>query len=103
MGVGVAQSLAQAEFKVLLVDLDDEILERAKFQIRDGVRLQAFLKKCAPAASPKAVLERITSSTDYHILEEADFLIENVTEKWEIKRALYREISAICPNHTIFA
>lgn len=48
-------------------------------------------------------MERIAFTTDYQVLADADFLIENVTEKWTIKKQLYTRIDAICPDHTIFA
>jgi 3-hydroxybutyryl-CoA dehydrogenase len=36
-------------------------------------------------------------------LEEADFLIENVVERWDVKRDLYQRIDSVCPGRTIFA
>ncbi len=30
-------------------------------------------------------------------------MVENVTEKWEIKKSVYVQIDAICPEHCIFA
>jgi 3-hydroxybutyryl-CoA dehydrogenase len=103
MGVGVAQCLAQSECMALLVDLNDGILERARRQIKENLRLQAIFKKGAAAPNVKAVLDKITFSPDCRILEKADFLIENVTEKWEIKRRLYQEMDSVCPGRTIFA
>jgi 3-hydroxybutyryl-CoA dehydrogenase len=103
MGVGVAQCLAQSECMALLIDLNDEVLERARLKIKENLRLQALFKKGAAAPNAKAVLDRITFSTDCRILDKADFLIENVTEKWEIKHRLYQEIDSICPSRTIFA
>jgi 3-hydroxybutyryl-CoA dehydrogenase len=103
MGVGVAQSLAQSEYRVLLIDLNHEILDRARSQIQENLRLHALLKKGPAALRTKAVMERITFSSDSRILEAADFLIENVVEKWEIKRRLYQEVDSICPGRTIFA
>jgi 3-hydroxybutyryl-CoA dehydrogenase len=103
MGVGIAQSLAQSEFRVLLIDLNQEILERAGRQIRENLRLHTLLKKDAAAPRSNLVMERIVFSPDQRILEAADFLIENVVEKWEVKRRVYQEIDAICPGRTIFA
>jgi 3-hydroxybutyryl-CoA dehydrogenase len=103
MGVGIAQSLAQSEFRVLLVDLNDEILERARRQIKANLRLHSLLKKAAAAPRVDVVIDRITFSADSQILEDADFLIENVVEKWEIKRRLYQQMDAICRDRTIFA
>jgi 3-hydroxybutyryl-CoA dehydrogenase len=103
MGVGVAQSLAQSEYRVLLIDLDHEILDRARSQIQENLRLHALLKKGPAALRTKAVMDRITFSSDSRILEAADFLIENVVEKWEIKRPVYQLMDAICRDRTIFA
>ncbi len=103
MGVGVAQCLAQSECMALLVDLNDEVLERARRQIKENLRLQALFKKGAATPNAKTVLDKITFSPDCRILEKADFLIENVTEKWEIKRRLYEEMDSVCPGRTIFA
>ena len=103
MGIGVAQSLAQSEYKVLLIDLNHEILERARRQIEENLRFQALFKKVAAAPRADVVMDRITFSPDCRVLEEADFLIENVVEKWEIKRPLYQQVDSICPGRTIFA
>ena len=103
MGIGVAQSLAQSEYKALLIDLNHEILERARRQIEENLRFQALFKKVAAAPRADVVMDRITFSPDCRVLEEADFLIENVVEKWEIKRPLYQQVDSICPGRTIFA
>ena len=103
MGVGIAQSLAQSEFRVLLIDLNQEILERARRHIKENLRLQTLLKKDAGAPRSNLIMERIVFSPDQRTLEAADFLIENVVEKWEVKRRVYQEIDAICPGRTIFA
>jgi len=103
MGVGVAQNLAQSEYRVLLIDLNDEILDRARSQIQENLRFHALLKKGPAMPRTKVVMDRITFSPDCRILEAADFLIENVVEKWEVKRRLYQEVDSICPGRTIFA
>jgi 3-hydroxybutyryl-CoA dehydrogenase len=103
MGTGLAQSLAQSGFRVLLVDLNDQILGQARLQIEQNLRLQTLLKKESVRPNISAVMERITFSPDNRILEAADFLIENVTEKWEVKRPLYQQVDSICPSRTIFA
>ena len=75
MGVGVAQSLAQSECMVILVDLNDEILERARRQIKENLRLQALFKSGAAALNTKAVLDRIAYSQDFQVLEKADSVV----------------------------
>jgi 3-hydroxybutyryl-CoA dehydrogenase len=103
MGVGLAQNLAQSEFRVLLIDLNQEILDRARQQIKENLRLYTLFNKGGVAPPTKVTMDRITFSPDRRILEEADFLIENVVEKWEVKRPLYQSLDSICPDRTIFA
>jgi 3-hydroxybutyryl-CoA dehydrogenase len=102
MGVGVSQSLAQTSHRVILVDVSEEILDHAAEEIQKNVRLQSLFKKTT-SESPGDVLSRITFSTDCGLLQEADFVIENVTESWEVKRNLYTLIDGICPDYCIFA
>lgn len=103
MGSGVAQNLAQTQHRVILVDVSDEILERAKAEIRKGVRFGRMLAKSAGQENPDEVLARITPTTDYGLLKDTDFVVENVVEKWEIKRDVYAQLDAICPERCILA
>ena len=103
MGSGVAQNLAQTGHQVILLDLSSQILARAKREITENIRLHALFSDSEQADNPDEILERITFSTEYHLLSNTDFVIENVTEKWEIKKEVFTQLSAICPNHCIFA
>lgn len=103
MGVGVAQNLAQSGHHVILVDLTDAILEQAKAEIRKNIRLHLMLHRGKSQESVDEILQRITFTRDYRFFTDVDFVIENATEKWEIKKSIYEQIDAICPEHVIFA
>ncbi|MCB0167233.1 MAG: NAD-binding protein [Anaerolineae bacterium] len=103
MGSGVAQNLAQTNHQVTLIDLSEEILAQAQQAIQKNIRFQRFFQKEQQRESPDAILARIRFSTDYELLEEAEFIIENVTERWDIKQDVYQRIDAICPEHCVFA
>lgn len=103
MGVGVAQNLAQTGHHAVLLDISDDILERAKQEIKNNIRFQGFFNKNEKAHSPNDILDKITFSSNYKFLEKAEFVVENVTEKWDIKKEVYSKIDAICPAETIFA
>lgn len=102
MGVGVAQSLAQEGNEVILLDLNREILDHALNEIEKNVRMARFFDKTANY-NPKDVLANITCTTDYAPLAEADFVVENVVEKWDVKKDVYAQLEEVCPNHTIYA
>jgi 3-hydroxybutyryl-CoA dehydrogenase len=103
MGIGVAQNLAQTGHKVVLVDISENILDKAKHEIRNNIRFQGFFKKSDNTETPDSILSKIDFSTNYKNLENADFVIENVTEKWDMKREVYPLIDSICPADCIFA
>jgi 3-hydroxybutyryl-CoA dehydrogenase len=124
MGCGVAQDLAGHGMQVVLIDLDDEKLERARQQIRGSLRMAGLLGSSGGQAGPAkggageaatgagggarpgmtkggessaAVLARIAFTTAYDGLADADFVIENVIEKWPVKEQVYRRLDAVCP------
>jgi 3-hydroxybutyryl-CoA dehydrogenase len=103
MGRGVSQNLAQTNHKVFLIDTSEDILNKAKQEIRNNIRFQSFYNKEKIRESPDDIIERINFSTNYQILENADFIVENVTEKWHIKSKVYSLLDSVCPADCVFA
>lgn len=102
MGIGVAQNLAQTNHQVILIDIAENILEKAKQNIRNNIRFQGFFNK-KNVEKPENVLPKILFTSDYQLLKNADFVVENVVEKWDVKKDVYAQIDVICPEHCIFA
>ncbi|WP_433697156.1 3-hydroxyacyl-CoA dehydrogenase family protein [Nocardiopsis sp. CA-288880] len=100
MGVGVAQNLAQTGHRVVLVDKDRKVLSTALQTIEKQTRMSRLLG--GPALDAEEVLGRIASAEDPEALVEADLVIENITEDWELKRDLYRRMDRICKPDTVF-
>ncbi len=103
MGRGLAQNLAQTGHQVILLDISEEILEQAEEEIKKNIRFQGFLQKNTKEEKPDEILKRIRFSLDYQLLKDSEFVVENVTEKWEVKKDVYKQIDAICPDNCIFA
>ena len=103
MGIGVGQSLAQGGMEAVLVDVSQEVLDRARAEIRKNLRFQGMFQKDAKKEDPAAVLGRIHFTTLLEELGDVDFVVENVPEKWEIKSRIYPRIDAICPERAVFA
>jgi 3-hydroxybutyryl-CoA dehydrogenase len=102
MGVGLAHALAQSGFRTLLIDVSDSILESALGQIRNNIRFQRLFHKNS-GSGPEEILGRIKASAEYDILRDADFVVENATEKLAVKTDVYRRLDQICPPQCIFA
>lgn len=95
MGTGVAQALATTGHHVLLIDVSTDALAAVRPKVLRGLRLERMLSR-RPAPSSAGTLKRITLASDLGVLAAADFVIENVTERWEIKRDVYRHLDAVC-------
>jgi 3-hydroxybutyryl-CoA dehydrogenase len=102
MGAGLAQALAQAGLRTLLIDTSDSILGVALDKVKNSLRFQRLLQKDS-VVNPQEVIARIQVSTAYDVLSEADFVIENVTEKLDVKSQAHRQMEEACPAHCIFA
>jgi len=101
MGVGVAQSLAEHGHEVVLVDVDDETVQRAARKLDLNVRTARMFGGTSQR-SPQEVMAAVRCTTSYRDLGDVEFVIENITEKWELKARAYRELDAVCPRNAIF-
>ncbi|MBW4660746.1 MAG: NAD-binding protein [Drouetiella hepatica Uher 2000/2452] len=103
MGAGVAQNLAQTGHQVLLLDVSDQILEQAKQEIRNNLRFQTLFNRKEKTDNLDDILSRIKFTTNDQFLDSAEFVIENIPEKWDLKKEVYAKLDAICPKASIFA
>lgn len=103
IGRGVAQSLAQTGHEVVLIDRTEGILSDALADIANGLRFAAFRDPALRKADHAGILSRISATTDYRDLADVDFVVENVTEDWDTKEAVYRELDRHCPARCVFA
>ena len=103
IGRGVAQNLAQTGHAVILVDLSDEILQAAGKDIKNNIRMQRLWQRTADRSDLNEILARISYTTDYAALKNAEVVIENAVEKWEVKKAIFQRIDKVCEPECIFA
>lgn len=103
IGRGVAQSLAQTGHTVVLVDRTNAILSEAMTGVANGLRFAAFSDPTLRKADHAEILARIRASTDIQELADVEFVIENVTEDWDVKSAVYRELDRTCVPACVFA
>jgi 3-hydroxybutyryl-CoA dehydrogenase len=103
IGVGVAQTLAQNRHWVILVDLTDEILDRARKDIAQGLRLAALFDAEVRRDNHADMLSRIDFTTDYDRLRNASLVIENSTESWSVKETIYPVLDRTCRADCILA
>jgi 3-hydroxybutyryl-CoA dehydrogenase len=95
IGSGVAQLFAQTGHEVFLIDISQEQLDAARRGIARNVKLFGLLRK--DGDRPPDVLERLHCSGDVGDLSGVDFVIENVTEDWELKRQVHEALDQVIP------
>lgn len=103
MGAGIAQAAAEAGFQVSMRDIEDRFVARGLATIKGNLD-RAVSKGKLDAAGSAAVLARVHGTTDLAIAAtDADLVIEAVIELMALKKEVYTELDALCPDHTIFA
>ena len=102
MGNGIAHVFARAGHNVVLRDVDQNFLERALDTIAKNLDREIKKGKLAESEKP-AVLSRIKTVSDMDAIAAADFAVEAVPEKIEIKRAVLTEADQILRPEAILA
>lgn len=102
MGSGIAHVFARSGMRVLLCDVEQNLLDRALSQIRTNMGREAARGKLSES-DVEAAVARIVPTTDHDTLGGADFAIEAATERFELKASLFRRLDRILPVGAILA
>src|SRR5436190_2178165 len=102
MGSGIAQKMASEGFSVLLVDLDDDKVQRGLRGIEktldDGVERKIFTPD-----QVTAILGRIRATTRFEDLKDVDLVVEAVFEDLGVKRDVFARLERVCRGDAILA
>ena len=102
MGNGIAHVFARAGYKVILRDVEQRFLDRGMETIAKN--LDREIKKGKIAEAEKgSVLGRLQPVTEMTAIAAADFVVEAVPEKLEIKRVVLGEVDGILRPEVIIA
>ncbi|MDV7138629.1 3-hydroxybutyryl-CoA dehydrogenase [Maribacter sp. TH_r10] len=103
MGNGIAHVFAQSGYKVNLIDISQESLDRGIATITKN--LDRMLSKGKIEETDKTkTLTNITTFTELSKgIPNTDLVVEAATEKLEIKLSLFKEMDAISGPNTILA
>jgi 3-hydroxybutyryl-CoA dehydrogenase len=102
MGNGIAHVFARSGYKVILRDVEQRFLDRAMDAIAKN--LDREIKKGKLAEAEKGtVLAHLVPVTDMSAVANADFLVEAVPEKLEIKRHVLTEADRLLRDDVVIA
>ncbi|MEU6229201.1 3-hydroxyacyl-CoA dehydrogenase family protein [Streptomyces sp. NPDC047042] len=85
-------------FRVVAVDQEEAALAAARELLRDVNRFLPAVRPRLPRLATDTAQERLVTTTDLAALAECEFVVENVSEKWETKRDLYHDLDKVLPD-----
>ena len=110
MGGEIAQVIAASEVPVVLKDVEQKFIDTGLDKAREvtegqlnGLVEKEKLTREQADERLEATLGRITGTTEYEGFGDADFVVEAVPERMEIKQAVFGELDALTPGHSILA
>ena len=103
MGHGIAELLAMTGYEVVMIDINDELLQKGKEKIKWS--LDKFVeKKRIRKEDADATLARISTTTSYEQAgRDIDLAIEAVPENMELKKKVFSTLDSVAPPNAIFA
>jgi len=102
MGNGIAHVFAKAGFSVLLRDVETRFTDRALENIAKNLDREVKKGKIAEAERT-TILGRIGATTEAAALRSADFVVEAVPERMELKAAVLQEVDKVLRPEVILA
>ena len=101
MGSGIAQAAAASGFYVILYELNDAVLEKAKASIEKNLRSLVEKRKITGNAKEET-LNNLHFTNNLHDCL-GNVIIEAIIEKPEAKIALFNQLAEINHSETVFA
>jgi 3-hydroxybutyryl-CoA dehydrogenase len=102
MGNGIAHVFAQNGYETVLIETEQEFLDRAISTIKKNLERQAKKGKIT-AEDISATMGRLKPSLDLNDAKSADIVIEAVFEDPHVKGEIFEELDKVCGPDTIFA
>lgn len=103
MGNGIAQAMAMKDKQVILQDITEDALSKARHKIEKSL---ARLEKAGHINHDEAkrTLSNITTTKELEqACQDRDLIIEAVPENLELKKSIFEKLDQYAPNHTILA
>ena len=102
MGNGIAHVAARAGYRVVLLDVQREALDRGLATISKNLDREVAKNKLSPSEKSEAI-SRITLTTDVGRLAESDFIIEAVVEDFGAKTEIFQSLDRTARPSVIMA
>ncbi|MCA1834417.1 MAG: 3-hydroxyacyl-CoA dehydrogenase family protein [Actinomycetota bacterium] len=102
MGSGISEVCARAGYQVVFREVDDDRVADGLARIRHSMERAVSKGKLDDSARDEA-LGRISGATTFESLKDADFVIEAIPERLDIKQEAFTALDGLLQPHAIIA
>ena len=102
MGAAIAQHFLMKNLNVILVDLQEDNLEKGFNNIKSSLQ-EAVERKILSNEKLSTLLSNLTCTTEYKKLQNTDFVVEAVFENKKVKQQVFQSIEANVTEQCIIA
>jgi len=104
MGHNAAQIFLMAGYNVTLVDIKDEFVDTGATKIEEGLVKLEGKGKLGEGVSAASLIGNLKKSIDIaSAVKDADFVVEAVVEKMDVKKQVFKTCDENAPPHCILA
>lgn len=102
MGYSMAQIFARYNYNVVIYDLSEKAIERAKENIDENVDTMVKENEISQAQAT-SLIQHLSFTTEKTCFSKCDIVIESIIENLKIKQEFYQEVSRLVRDDTILA
>jgi 3-hydroxybutyryl-CoA dehydrogenase len=103
MGNGIAHTFAQFGYKVQLIDISQDALDRGMATISKNLDRLVNKERLTESDKQETLANISTYTSLKEGLEYASLVVEAATENKDLKLKIFKDLDAICPDDTILA
>jgi len=102
MGIGIAQVAVQNNKKVIVIEVNEEVLSKSKANLFKTFE-KLVEKEKVTSEQVASFKSAMTFTTQYSALKEADLVIEAIIENLEVKHSVFKKVEEIVSESCILA
>jgi len=103
MGNGIAHTFAQSGYKVQLIDISQDALDRGMVTIAKNLDRMVSKEKISEADKENTLSNITTYTSMKEGVSSAGLVVEAATENQDLKLKIFKDLDELCPKDTILA
>ena len=102
MGTGISMAAMNAGFNVIMIEQNDEAIQKAKEKINSTYDRSVKLNRITTEQKNRT-MDMFSATTNFSDLKDRDLIIEAVFENMDVKKEVFVKLNQICSQDCILA